>query len=225
MSTSDNGLVLVSQDPIEVELVTSLRKLGPYEQVEVGYLTDQGPSLRKVIGRLVAAGIDRITLIPVLTANRSGQFESRLADELARGQREHPQVEFNLVQATLEPELHAQLLLAALQQDLCGETEENSVPLSALSTAESGTVQGLNGGHDLVSRLSALGFVPGSPLEIVQNYEVGPLIVSVQGTQIALGREEARRVRVCRAVKRRPRRHARWYKGQRRRHWAKRRHE
>jgi ferrous iron transport protein A len=175
----------------------------------------------EAIDRLLALGLKRIFLVPVLTGGPHDQVEASLADELARRREEHPEVEFALVQTSLDPDLHAQLLLSALQGEVCVDAEEEAVPLSALSTAESGTVHCLNGGHDLVSRLSALGFVPGSPLQIVQNYQVGPLIVSVRGTRIALGREEARRVKVCRSGRRRPRRRV----GRRHRHWARRRHE
>jgi ferrous iron transport protein A len=48
----------------------------------------------------------------------------------------------------------------------------------------------------LVNRLATLGFIPGQRVDMVQNFGVGPLIVSVQNTRIALGRGEARKILV-----------------------------
>jgi ferrous iron transport protein A len=49
-----------------------------------------------------------------------------------------------------------------------------------------------------MSRLATLGFTPGAKLTMVQNFGRGPLIVSIRGTRIALGRGEATKVRVAR---------------------------
>jgi len=49
-----------------------------------------------------------------------------------------------------------------------------------------------------MSRLATLGFTPGAKLTMVQNFGRGPLIVSIRGTRIALGRGEAAKVHVAR---------------------------
>jgi len=56
----------------------------------------------------------------------------------------------------------------------------------------------LRGGHRILSRLAALGFTPGARLQVVQNYEHGPIIVSLRDTRVALGRGEARHILVKR---------------------------
>ena len=216
-----SGLVLVSLDPVDADLVSTVRNQGPYQLVAVGYLGEATPSLREAIQVLLSGGADTIHLIPVLTGGRRDELEIALAKELAHQRSVHPEIDFVPVRAALDSEIHAQLLLTALHGQMECETESKAVPLSALATHESGTVHYLKGGHELVSRLSALGFVPGSPLQILQNYDVGPLIVSVRGTRIALGREEARRVRVCPSARRRPRRG----RGRRRPLWRNRRRE
>ena len=48
----------------------------------------------------------------------------------------------------------------------------------------------------MASRLATLGFTPGTPVRMIQNFGRGPIIVSVRGAQIALGRREAHRVHV-----------------------------
>lgn len=67
-------------------------------------------------------------------------------------------------------------------------------PLIQLNNGESGMVRALHGGRGFVSRLAALGFTPGATITMVRNNGFGPVIVAVRGTQVALGRGEARRV-------------------------------
>jgi ferrous iron transport protein A len=72
------------------------------------------------------------------------------------------------------------------------------VSLERLNSGEVGLIGALEGGHRLISRLAALGFTPGAPVTMMRNHGSGPLIVSVRGAQIALGRGEAGRIRVHR---------------------------
>lgn len=74
------------------------------------------------------------------------------------------------------------------------------VPLKTLHSGEVGFVGMLEGGHRFVSRLAALGFTPGASVTVMRNYGRGPIIVSVRGAQIALGRGEAGRIQVHRAT-------------------------
>jgi ferrous iron transport protein A len=45
-------------------------------------------------------------------------------------------------------------------------------------------------------RLASLGFTPGARIAMTQNYGRGPLIVTVRGTCVALGRGEAEQILV-----------------------------
>ena len=69
-------------------------------------------------------------------------------------------------------------------------------PLNSLQTGEVGVVQELNGGPGFISRVAALGFIPGTEITMVQNPRRGPLIVTVRDTHIALGRREAGKIQV-----------------------------
>lgn len=100
------------------------------------------------------------------------------------------------------------------EPDAAGE----SVPLSTLSPHRLGTVHKLMGGREFVSRLAALGFIPGCPIEVIQNFGVGPLIVAIRDTRIALGRREADKVQVHPGHERR-RPHRRGHRPHRRGHW------
>jgi ferrous iron transport protein A len=73
---------------------------------------------------------------------------------------------------------------------------DERIPLSALAPGKAGVVSRLAGGAGFMSRLAALGFTPGATLTMVQNFGRGPLIVSIRGTRIALGRGEAAKVYV-----------------------------
>ncbi|HUV95174.1 MAG TPA: ferrous iron transport protein A [Anaerolineae bacterium] len=77
-------------------------------------------------------------------------------------------------------------------------TRNDTAFLSDLASGELGTVVELSGGHGFVGRMAALGFTPGVSVQVVRNHGHGPIIVSLLDTQIALGRGQARRVRVRR---------------------------
>jgi ferrous iron transport protein A len=145
---------------------------------------------------VISRGARRVLLVATLAVGSSEQVQALLDEELAAQKDAHPQVEFVELPSPLETEYHARLLVDSLQQFQNGTKAADTIPLSLLPSDESGMVQCLNGGHEFVSRLAALGFIPGSRVKAVQNYGAGPLIVTVRGTRIALGREEARRVSV-----------------------------
>ena len=44
------------------------------------------------------------------------------------------------------------------------------------------------------NRLASLGFTPGVTINMTQNFGRGPLIVTVRGTRVALGRGEAAKI-------------------------------
>jgi ferrous iron transport protein A len=72
----------------------------------------------------------------------------------------------------------------------------HSTPLSDLPAGKQGFVHSLHGGRDFCSRLANLGFTAGALITVVQNYGRGPMLVSLRGALVALGRTEAAQVRV-----------------------------
>lgn len=72
------------------------------------------------------------------------------------------------------------------------------IGLDELPAGSDAEIITLAGGGSIVSRLAALGFVPGCRVSMVQNYGHGPLIVSVINTRVALGRREALTIRARR---------------------------
>ncbi len=72
------------------------------------------------------------------------------------------------------------------------------IPLAELRPGERATFAGFGGGRHMARRLIALGFTPGVEVEMVQNYHHGPLLVSIRGSYVAIGRGEAHKILVKR---------------------------
>ncbi|MCX6053751.1 MAG: FeoA family protein [Chloroflexi bacterium] len=68
------------------------------------------------------------------------------------------------------------------------------ISLNKLSPGEQGTVLSFTDDRLVTNRLASLGFTPGVVIDMTQNYGHGPLIVTVRGTRVALGRDEAARI-------------------------------
>jgi len=70
----------------------------------------------------------------------------------------------------------------------------------SLAVVQSGTqvhLLSIEGGHTLQGRLSALGFLPGVEIEVLQNNFGGPLIIKLRGSRMALGRGMAQKLIVA----------------------------
>lgn len=72
-------------------------------------------------------------------------------------------------------------------------------PISNLRSGEQATLLSFGGGRAVQNRLASLGFTPGVGVNMTQNYGFGPLIVTVRGTRVALGRMEAAKILVLRS--------------------------
>jgi Fe2+ transport system protein FeoA len=70
--------------------------------------------------------------------------------------------------------------------------------MSELLTGEHATILDFGGGRAVNNRLTSLGFTPGVEIDMTRNYGHGPLIVTVRGTRVALGRGEAQKIVVQR---------------------------
>ena len=72
--------------------------------------------------------------------------------------------------------------------------------LTELSVDHQATVSAFNIGMVEATRLVSLGLTPGAEVSMTQNYGRGPLIVTVRGTYVALGRIEAAKILVEQAA-------------------------
>jgi ferrous iron transport protein A len=76
----------------------------------------------------------------------------------------------------------------------------NLISLTELSVDHHATISSFHIGSVEATRLVSLGFTPGAEVSMTQNYGRGPLIVTVRGTSVALGRVEAAKIFVERPV-------------------------
>ncbi len=75
---------------------------------------------------------------------------------------------------------------------------QQTTQLAELAAGERASIIHLGYGTGIASRLTSLGFTPGVEIIMTQNYGHGPLVVTVRGTRVALGRQEARAIQVQR---------------------------
>ncbi|MCP4291184.1 MAG: ferrous iron transport protein A [bacterium] len=71
-----------------------------------------------------------------------------------------------------------------------------TIPLSSISEGLKAKLQIINGGRQLRTRLAALGLLPGTEVEVIQNSGKGPFVLSVRGSRIVIGRGMASQVEV-----------------------------
>jgi Fe2+ transport system protein FeoA len=76
----------------------------------------------------------------------------------------------------------------------------NTISLTELLVDNRATILAFNIGTVETTRLVSLGFTPGAEVSMTQNYGYGPLIVTVRGTRVALGRVEAAKIFVEQSV-------------------------
>ncbi len=72
-----------------------------------------------------------------------------------------------------------------------------TTPLSMAPPGALVTLVGINAGRGLVRRLSAMGLVPGTQLEVLRGNVAGPLMIRVKGSRIMLGRGIAMKILVA----------------------------
>ncbi len=68
--------------------------------------------------------------------------------------------------------------------------------LSELGAGKSAIVESIDGGRHMRQRLVNLGMLPGSEIDVVRASRLGPMVLSVQGSQIMIGRGMARQIYV-----------------------------
>lgn len=73
-------------------------------------------------------------------------------------------------------------------------TDDSTIPLAKLPANGRAVIRSFAGGHAVINRLASLGFTPGAMVNMTQNYGHGPIIVTVRGTRVALGRGEAGKI-------------------------------
>jgi ferrous iron transport protein A len=68
--------------------------------------------------------------------------------------------------------------------------------LTMVTEGARAVLRSIEGGRQMRGRLAALGLLPGTELEVVQNSGNGPFVVAVRGSRIVIGRGMAARIEV-----------------------------
>jgi ferrous iron transport protein A len=87
----------------------------------------------------------------------------------------------------------------ALRRNEAAQIEVNitfGLRLSALRTGDAAFVEGFEAGRGLRRRLLAMGIVPGKTIRVVRGDASGPIVVSVKGARVMLGRGMADKILV-----------------------------
>lgn len=74
--------------------------------------------------------------------------------------------------------------------------DAGSTRLSDVAAGASARVVRVTGGHQTAARLAAMGFTPAAEVGIIRNDGSGPLVVSIKGSRIMLGRGVAHKLLV-----------------------------
>lgn len=66
--------------------------------------------------------------------------------------------------------------------------------LNQLKNGETAVVTSISGGRRFITRASAIGFTPDTPVTMILNSRLVPILVFVRNSQIAIGRREAAKI-------------------------------
>jgi len=77
---------------------------------------------------------------------------------------------------------------------LAGTDAVNGRPLSLAKPGESVRLIRVDGGSNLKQRMVSMGLLPGSSFEVVKNKGNGPVVLSVKGARLIVGRGMSDRI-------------------------------
>lgn len=152
----------------------SLSKIASNKTVYIAAIAEETPKLLKKMEKL---GLRPGMALTVLNKNKDGSFE----------------VEVNHNRISLDSGITSSLLVRPVPAQKTTEVEED-IPLIKLATGQSGCIKSYSGRRGMLGRCLSLGFTPGSPVKMVENYGRGPVLVRVHDTQVALGRGLAEKI-------------------------------
>ena len=76
------------------------------------------------------------------------------------------------------------------------ENQDFPASLIHITPGQTGIVDHMHGGREFVTRLAGMGFTSGAEVIVIRNPGHGPIVVSIRGAHVALGRQEAARIQV-----------------------------
>jgi ferrous iron transport protein A len=184
-------------------LAAGVQQCGGYRITEVGYNALTHPTIEDAIERAIERGAQKVIVVPAMFTPGSPERGMDIPSAVDTVQKQHPEVEIVYAGSPFDHDQQVALILNKVREYDKGAPpsvaeREGLVRLNMLESGDVGVVHDLRGGRGFMCRLAALGFTPGAEVRMIQNFGHGPLIVNIRDARIALGRKEARRVRVSR---------------------------
>jgi DtxR family Mn-dependent transcriptional regulator len=159
---------------VKDEKTLPLSKLEPKQKAYLATVTREDSGLLRSIEKL---GLRPGVVLMVLKNDKGGLLE----------------IEVNKKKFQVKSELAASLLVKPItDKEATGTTEE--IPLSELTSGQTGVIRSYTGGRGMLGRCLSLGFTPGSVVKMIRNYKKGPLLVKVRDSEVALGRQVADKI-------------------------------
>jgi Fe2+ transport system protein FeoA len=72
--------------------------------------------------------------------------------------------------------------------------DRERMSLVTVSRGQSVTIVDVVGGHGIRRRLAAMGLVRGQQIEVIHNHRGGPIVISVMGSRLMIGRGMAGKI-------------------------------
>ena len=69
-------------------------------------------------------------------------------------------------------------------------------PLSQVKEGQTVSIAAIEGGRELRSRLTAMGLLPKTVINVIRNGKSGPFVINVKNSKVALGRAVAEKIMV-----------------------------
>jgi DtxR family Mn-dependent transcriptional regulator len=151
-----------------------LSEFKPKQKVCIAAIADEDTEFLRKIDRL---GLQPKTIATILKKYPDSSLE----------------VEVNQKRIRLNKDI-AFSILAKLATDGESATIGEEMPLSKLTSGQSGVVRLYAGGCGMLGRCLSLGLTPGSLVKMLKNFNKGPVLVKVLDTEVALGRELADKI-------------------------------
>ena len=74
--------------------------------------------------------------------------------------------------------------------------EKSAKPLSQVAEGQVVSVVSINSGRGLRNRLTAMGLMPKTQIQVVHNGRFGPFVISIKNSRMAIGRGVADKIMV-----------------------------
>jgi DtxR family Mn-dependent transcriptional regulator len=156
------------------ETTTPISQFRPSKEVRILAIDNEDAALLRNIEKL---GLRPGIVVKVLKRNTNGSLE----------------IEINGEKATLDSGITTILMAEPAPQGPSIE-EKAETTLGKLPAGETAVIKTCGGGGGSLGRCLSLGFTPGSVIKMMENYNRGPVLVRVRGTEVAIGRELADKI-------------------------------